>query len=156
MGKQKRVKDHAASALCCQSSFWYCSRMTTKNTEKAGLWRARNRVACKGDRKRVAAVVVFMHGMSSNTRPTMAADNSKERCGCVLLLGREAAPVCNPLRVTCATARPMTQGRQRRTALGGVSQGRTWTGLGTRNSPEVERRVECVDTGGHGALLRTK
>ena len=74
--------------------------MTTKNNENAGRCSARNRVECKGDREWVAAVVVFIHGISNKKRTTMEAENSKDRGDGALLFGREAVLLCNPLRVT--------------------------------------------------------
>jgi hypothetical protein len=50
-------------------------------------------VACTGEKKRVAAVVVFMHGITSRTRNTMKAENSNDRGVFALPLADETALV---------------------------------------------------------------
>ncbi len=86
-------------------------------TENAGRCSARKRVACTGDRNSLHAVVVFMHGLSNRATTTMPRENSSER-GCFPVpSAREVRLVREPSRAKCATARPITQGRQRLTAL---------------------------------------
>jgi hypothetical protein len=80
-------------SCCCQSPLWCCTSTATTNREKAGRCSARNRVACTGEKKRVAAVVVFMHGITSRTRNTMKAENSNDRGVFALPLADETALV---------------------------------------------------------------
>lgn len=93
-------------------------RIMTTKTENAGRCSARKRVACPGDRNSLHAVVVFMQGLSSRATATMPRENSNERgCFPVVASERGVRRAREPSRVICATARPITQGRQRRAAL---------------------------------------